>query len=67
MQRWIIMRMSLMQQYFFARITALAQADFTLSFQSDELFRAWQALEGNFQCEFQEFLTKQGFELGRLN
>jgi hypothetical protein len=62
MQRWITMRMSLMQQYFFARITALPQADFTLSFQSDELFAAWQALEGTFQRKFRAFLTKQGFE-----
>jgi hypothetical protein len=62
MQRWITMRMSLMQQYFFARITVLPQADFTLSFQSDELFATWQALEGKFQREFGEFLTEQGFE-----
>jgi DNA-directed RNA polymerase specialized sigma24 family protein len=62
MQRWITMRMSLMQQYFFARISDLPQADFTLFFPSDELFAAWQALEGKFQREFQEFLTKQGFE-----
>jgi hypothetical protein len=31
LQRWITMRMSLMQQYFYARITALPHADFTLS------------------------------------
>jgi hypothetical protein len=49
LQRWITMRMSLMQQYFYARITALPRADFTLSFQSDGLFREWQALEGTFQ------------------
>ena len=62
LQRWITMRMSLMQQYFYARITELPQADFTLSFQSDELFREWQALEGTFQHEFGEFLAEHGFE-----
>jgi hypothetical protein len=62
MQRWITMRMSLMQQYFFARITDLSQADFTLFFQSDALFAVWQALEGKFQREFKGFLTEHGFK-----
>jgi hypothetical protein len=62
LQRWITMRMSLMQQFFYARITALPHVDFILSFRSDELFREWQVLEGTFQHEFREFLTERGFE-----
>jgi hypothetical protein len=41
----------------------LPQADFTLSFQSDELFREWQALEGTFQHQFRGFFAEYGLEL----
>jgi hypothetical protein len=37
------MRMSLMQQHFHPVLVALPQDDFALTFQSDDLFRAWQA------------------------
>jgi hypothetical protein len=62
LQRRITMRMSLMHQYFYACVTRLPQADFTLSFLSDNLFREWQELEGRFQYELREFLAEEGFE-----
>jgi hypothetical protein len=62
LQRWITMRMSLMQQYFYPVLVDLPQKDFSLSFQSANLFHAWQELEGNFAREFTEFLEARGFE-----
>jgi hypothetical protein len=54
LQRWITMRMSLMQQYFYPILVDLPQADFTLAFRSDDIFRQWMELEGRFQQEFRE-------------
>ena len=56
------MRMSLMQQFFYPALVALPQADFTLVFRSDDLFKEWMDLEGRFRAEFTEFLTERGFE-----
>jgi hypothetical protein len=41
LQRWISMCMSLMQQHFHPVLVALPKQDFSLSFRSDDLFRAW--------------------------
>jgi hypothetical protein len=54
--------MSLMQQFFHPCLIELPQADFTLSFPSEDLFREWLALEGRFRQEFTDFLTEKGFE-----
>jgi hypothetical protein len=62
LQRWITMRMSLMQQYFYPIIVKLPPADFSLVFRNDEMFRAWRALEGKFGAEFMESLSDRGFE-----
>jgi hypothetical protein len=62
LQRWITMRMSLMQQFFYPLLIELPQADFTLVFRSNDLFKEWMALEGRFRAEFTEFLTERGFE-----
>ena len=62
LQRWITMRMSLMQQYFHPVLVALPQQDFSLTFRSDAFFRAWQELEGTFAQEFTAFLEEGGFE-----
>jgi len=61
LQRWITMRMSLMQQFFYPTLVELPQADFTLSFESKDLFKEWMELEGMFQKQFTEFLTERGF------
>jgi hypothetical protein len=62
LQRWLTMRMSLMQQYFYPILVDLPQADFTLAFRSDDIFRQWVELEGRFRQEFTECLTDSGFE-----
>jgi hypothetical protein len=62
LQRWITMRMSLMQQYFYPIVVKLPQTDFKLVFRNDEMFRAWRALEQNFGKEMTEFLSDRGFK-----
>jgi len=62
LQRWLTMRMSLMQQYFYPIVVKLPQADFNLVFRNDEMFRAWRALEGDFRKEFTEHLSDRGFK-----
>jgi hypothetical protein len=62
LQRWLTMRMSLMQQYFFPIVVNLPQADFKLVFRNDEMFRAWRALESNFGKEMTDFLADEGFK-----
>jgi len=62
LQRWITMRMSLMQQYFFPIAVKLPQVDFKLVFRNDEMFRAWQVLEDAFGKDFKEHLAEHGFE-----
>jgi hypothetical protein len=62
LQRWITMRMSLMQQYFYPIVVTLPQADFSLVFRHDEMFRAWRELEGTFREDFMETLSDRGFK-----
>ena len=63
LQRWITMRMSLMQQYFYPILVRLPQAD-TPSHSVATIYfsNGWSWSGGRFRQEFTEFLTERGFE-----